>query len=520
MNKKGIILSIIVSIIVILAFIIIIFMINNKENNSNKNTSNNNGLISLSYKDLKIKIGEKFNIAATYKDESGFYSHLIYESLNTDIVSIIDGAGTIKGNKSGNTRIKIYAENNPEIYTYCDVFVENEVYEQGKNEQEKPDIVQPENKNEQEKPTNNTIPVQGITLNKNSLSLYVGKSETINAVVTPDNATNKNLLWKSSNSSVATVDNSGKVVGVKQGNAMIIVTAIDGNYTVSIPVNILANVIKDTTIHVNNVTLNKGNLTLLVGQSDNITATVTPNNATNKKVTYSSSNPSIVSIDQNGNIRALAKGESIITVTTVDQEKKARIGVTVEEPVKVSSIKFNDEIITMTTGETRKIDVTIKPSNAKDKTLIWSVNSDIAKVDNNGNVTAIKEGEATIKVQSNDSKESTKPVQNSIKLEILPAKGKITFGDHGEEKKVINCKVGEKQGLIIRAEGWKNDKIATVKSYKSSDKSIVTIASHPNVAIDCINCAYTQIDCKKKGTATITATNSFGGKGTLKVVVK
>ena len=174
----------------------------------------------------------------------------------------------------------------------------------------------------------------------------------------------------------------------------------------------------------------------------------------------------------------------------------------------------------MTTGETRKIDVTIKPSNAKDKTLIWSVNSDIAKVDNNGNVTAIKEGEATIKVQSNDSKESTKPVQSSIKLEILPAKGKITFGDHGEEKKEINCKVGEKQGLIIRAEGWKNDNIATVKSYKSSDKSIVTIASHPNVAIDCINCAYTQIDCKKKGTATITATNSFGGKVTLKVVVK
>ena len=156
------------------------------------------------------------------------------------------------------------------------------------------------------------INVTGISVSPTSLTLTEGEHSQITATITPNNATNKNVSWSSSNTNVATVSN-GTVNAVAPGNATITATSEDGNYTATCTVTVNAMPI----VNVTGVTLNKANTTIEVGGSETLVATVAPNNATNKAVTWTSSNTSIATVS-NGVINAVAAGNTTITVTTVD----------------------------------------------------------------------------------------------------------------------------------------------------------------------------------------------------------
>ena len=138
-------------------------------------------------------------------------------------------------------------------------------------------------------PTPTAIAVTGVTLNKTGITLEVDGSETLTATVAPDNATNKKVTWKSDKPEIATVDDSGKITGVKEGEATITVTTEDGGKTATCKVTVEA-----ATIAVTDVTLNKTELTLEVDGSETLTATVAPDDATNQNVTWKSDNPEIV----------------------------------------------------------------------------------------------------------------------------------------------------------------------------------------------------------------------------------
>ena len=167
-----------------------------------------------------------------------------------------------------------------------------------------------------------TIAVSEVRLNKSSLSLNVGESETLTAIVIPDNATNKTVTWKSSNNSIATVDSNGKVKAVAAGSAIITATADGISSTCSVTV----------TVPVSSVTLNKSELKLVKGKDETLIATINPSNATNKTVVWSSNNPSIATVDQNGKVSGITEGNAQITVTTNDGAKKATCTVTVLPP--------------------------------------------------------------------------------------------------------------------------------------------------------------------------------------------
>ena len=159
-----------------------------------------------------------------------------------------------------------------------------------------------------------TYKVTGVSLDKDSLTLEAGKSDTLTATVTPDNATNKNVKWESSDTSVATVDVNGKVTAVAQGTATITATAQDGSEekaVCSVTVNAAA------AVPVESVSLSPSTLALEAGKSGTLTAAITPDNATNKNVTWSSDNESIATV-KNGVVTAVSAGEAIITVTTAD----------------------------------------------------------------------------------------------------------------------------------------------------------------------------------------------------------
>ena len=154
--------------------------------------------------------------------------------------------------------------------------------------------------------------VTGVSLNKDSLTIDVGCSETLTAAITPDNATNKNVTWSSDNQNVATVDANGNVTAVGAGTAQITVTTADGSFTDTCQVTVNA-----ATVPVTGVTLDKAELTLTEGGSETLVATITPDNAANKTVTWTSSNPSVATVN-NGEVTAVSAGEATITVTTAD----------------------------------------------------------------------------------------------------------------------------------------------------------------------------------------------------------
>ena len=155
--------------------------------------------------------------------------------------------------------------------------------------------------------------VTGISLNNSNLSLYTGKTATLTATVTPENATNKAVTWKSSDDTIATVDNNGKVTAVKEGTATITVTTEDGNKTATCAVTVAA-----ATVPVTGVTLNKTSTSLYVGDTETLTATVEPSDATNRAVTWTSSDSTVATVDQNGLVTALARGTAVITATAAD----------------------------------------------------------------------------------------------------------------------------------------------------------------------------------------------------------
>jgi uncharacterized protein YjdB len=170
--------------------------------------------------------------------------------------------------------------------------------------------------------------------------LIEGDTADLTATVTPSNADNPAVTWDSSDKSVATVSN-GKVTAVKAGSATITVKSVDGGFTASCAVTVAAKV-----IDVSSVSLSKTELTLTEGDSETITATVKPDDATDKTVTWTSSDPAVATVES-GKITAVKEGEATITAKAGD--KTATCKVTVEKKViAVESVELDKSELELT----------------------------------------------------------------------------------------------------------------------------------------------------------------------------
>lgn len=158
--------------------------------------------------------------------------------------------------------------------------------------------------------TVNPVDVESVNLNKTTMRIGVGKTETLTATILPSNATNKNVTWSSDNPSVATVNSAGVVTGVALGNATITVTTVDGGKTATCVVNVVPT-------PVTGVTLNTTSGTILLGGTLNLTATVAPSDAANKNITWSTSDATIATVESTGTntARVTASGTKTGTVT-------------------------------------------------------------------------------------------------------------------------------------------------------------------------------------------------------------
>ena len=277
------------------------------------------------------------------------------------------------------------------------------------------------------------VEVSGVRLNYEELNIGLGETIQLIATIEPENARNTEVLWSSSNLDVVSVDSEGNITALGEGTSIVKVITKDGGFIAEVKVVVSCNSTKATedienndtennekTIKVKGVSLNKTTLTLNVGETSTLIAKVQPSNATNKNVTWVSSNPNIVSVDLNGNIKTLKPGTVTITVTTQEGKYTARITITVKEKsvsepennnpesniptdIKVTGVTLNKTTLTLTEGETSKLIATLNPSNATNKNVTWvSSNPNVVSVDANGNIKSLKTGTATITVITQD----------------------------------------------------------------------------------------------------------------------
>ena len=192
------------------------------------------------------------------------------------------------------------------------------------------------------------VAVSGITLNNSTLSLTTGQNFTLQAMLSPSNATNKEVTWESSDAGVAAVSKDGVVTAKKAGKATIVAKAADesGKYASCVVT------VTEAKKEVTGVTLNKSSLNLGVGGSEVLSATVLPADATNKQVTWLSSTPSIATVSQSGVVTGVKEGTTQISVITADGSKTAICSVTVSGQAQTEPGTQTGGIIDPATGKT------------------------------------------------------------------------------------------------------------------------------------------------------------------------
>ena len=167
-------------------------------------------------------------------------------------------------------------------------------------------------------------PAASVSLNEKNITLEAGSTYQLTATVLPENATNKNVTWTSSDSNVAIVDTNGLITAIAAGTATITVTTEDGEFTANCSVTVTPK-----TIYVASVNLNATVITIKEGEAYQLIATVNPVNATNKNVAWTSSDNSIVRVNPNGLVTAISAGTATIITTTEDGGYIATCAVTV-----------------------------------------------------------------------------------------------------------------------------------------------------------------------------------------------
>ena len=302
--------------------------------------------ISFNKTSVSLKVGETVTLTATVKPDNATDKTVTWSTSDASVATVNDGVVTAK--KVGTATITAKAGDKSAT---CEITVV-------------------------------ATPVTAVTLNKTSVSLKAGETVTLTATVKPDDATDKTVTWGSSDESVAKVEN-GIVTAIGKGLSTITAKAGDMSATCLVTVS----------VPVENVTLNKTELVLQKGQEEVLVALVSPDDATDKTINWSSSNVSVVRVDQNGAVAAEGAGTAVITASAGTKSATCTITVT----IPVESISLNMTERTIKVNETVLLKAEINPSDATTKSIQWSSSDvSIVSVDSNGMVKGLKEGVATI----------------------------------------------------------------------------------------------------------------------------
>lgn len=307
---------------------------------------------------------------------------------------------------------------------------------------------------------------QSVTLSVTSLSLPVGKTQTVSAKVNPSQFVSQNVMWSSDNPGVASVDQNGTIHANKAGTATITAYATN-KVSAAVKVTVTASAPAPKITLTSSKTLYKGKTTKLNGSASNGAA-----------LSWSSSNNAVATVDSSGQVKAVKAGTAYVTASINGASAQCKI--TVKDPV----IKLNKSSATTYKGKK----YTLKASTSYATKVSWKTsNSKIATVNSSGVVTPKKTGKVTISATAYGKKATCKITVKNPSVSL--------------NKKSATVYKGSKYTLKASAS------YSTKVTWKSSNNKIATVSSKGVVTP------------KKAGKVTITA-SAFGKKVTCKVTVK
>ena len=329
------------------------------------------------------------------------------------------------------------------------------------------------------------VDVAGVTIDPPSKNmLAVGESITLTATVSPDNATNKSVTWSSDDEAVAKVGaTTGKVTAEGVGEATITVTTANGGKTASCKI----------TVHVpvESITLDKESATLFIGDTLTLTATVTPDTATDKSITWTSSNGTVATVDQNGKVTARSVGAA--TITAKAGEQSATCTITVKQEVAATGVKILNAPETLNYGTPLKLEAKVIPDTATNQEVTWSSNKDsIATIDKDGNVKTVGDGDVTFTVKTEDGGHEA-----SCTIKIVKTGEEVAVTGVSLDKSTLKLNKGARGKLTATVEPTNATNPAV--SWSSSKQEVATVDGEGNVS------------AVGGGTATITVTTVEGG---------
>ena len=296
---------------------------------------------------------------------------LVWTSTN-NAVAEVDNDGNITAKGVGSCSIKVSSAENSDIYAYCAVTV--------------------------------TQKVQNFAFQDTPESLKVGEKITISSDIVPLSSTNKILRWTSSDKNIATVSQKGLITATGNGKCTITAKTVDGSEIIkSFELTCTGEAVAPKEeIKITAVSLPTIRKIVKEGASFPMEATVTPSDASNKSLNYVSSNEKVATVDKDGNVHALAKGTCVIYVSTNDGSN-LRKGCILSVEGKATSVQFTQKSVVCCTGNTVNLYPKAVPGGTYIADVIYkSSNPDVAIVDSNGVVSALKKGSCQIMCISSD----------------------------------------------------------------------------------------------------------------------
>ncbi len=336
--------------------------------------------VSFPVAEVHLCVGETYQLQATVLPENATNKNVTYTMYTGTSFASVTSDGLVTALRSGTARVRVTTEDKNKT-AYCNIIVTN--------------------------------PVKDITLNYENILLEVGGRQRLLATINPTDADNREVIWTTSNSAiVALEDMSGSynqyvyARAAAEGTAMVIASSADGtNLSDTCYVTVKAKTIYVSGVQINGYSSNQM-ITLDLNSTKQFAATISPSNATNKHITWSTSNNDVVTITADGLARAVGVGSATITVTTQDGDYTASVNINVPKPiVHVSHVTLSKTELSLTTNKdnTHQLTATIFPADADNQSVTWrSSNAQVATVSATGLVTAVGNGTADITVTTKD----------------------------------------------------------------------------------------------------------------------
>ena len=376
------------------------------------------------------KIGESISLSAMVNPENATDKSLSWLSCD-ETIATVDPNGLVKAINTGKVDIIAKTNDGSDIKAICHVEV-------------------------------SPVLIESISLKPYNLSCSPGESFTIQASILPSNATNINLEWSSSDESIANVDQEGNVTTVNAGNVLITAKALDGS-----EIGAVCNVIVNP-ILANSINLSLDNWTSYVGETLKLTVYILPENVTDKTTVWSSNNEEVVTVDSDGNVKALAVGDAVITASCWNVSATCNV---IVQPTLAESITLSLDNWTAYEDETIQLTATVLPDNTTDKMVVWSSSDEsVATVDADGKVTAVSIGETFITASCGNASATCAVTVLPIHAETLIIDPIVWSGEEGTEFTIK---------AIILPENTTNKELY----FESSDTEIATVDNDGHVYV-------------------------------------